>query len=188
MTGVFRGSRARNLSWPKRSKKYERASRTASRSIRPQPPWGVPPRRSSSLPRSVGCCAAAARRRSGLDLTETEFLALDLVARNESQTVRATSQARRGAAGPDVADPAEPGAPQRQAADQVRDQPDRPSPDRRDDYRCGPQGAPLLPRRPHLQNAETLSQLPLPDVREFMRIMEKIRTSMLPRLQTEERR
>ena len=35
-------------------------------------------------------------------------------------------------------------------------------------------------------NAETLSQLPPQDVREFMRIMEKIRGHMLPELQKEE--
>jgi DNA-binding MarR family transcriptional regulator len=126
------------------------------------------------------------RRRSGLDLTETEFLTLDLVARSESQTV---GQLRKHVG----VLPAQMSRILR-SLERRSDKPlikcaINPTDRRRIDVAITDAG-----RKAHHSfrdarislNAETLSQLPSDDVREFMRIMEKIRTLMLPRLETEE--
>ncbi len=126
------------------------------------------------------------RRRSVLELTETEFLTLDLLTRPESLTV---GQLRSHV-----------GVLPAQMSRILR------SLERRGDkplIRCAIN--PLDRRRIDVVitdagrkahrafrdarvslSAETLSQLPPQDVKEFMRIMEKIRSLMLPQLQKEE--
>ena len=126
------------------------------------------------------------RRKSALELTETEFLTLDLVARHKSQTV---GQLRRHVG----VLPAQMSRILR-SLERRGDKPlikceINPTDRRRIDVAITDAG-----RKAHRSfrdarismNAETLSQLPPQDVREFMRIMEKIRTLMLPRLQKEE--
>ena len=120
------------------------------------------------------------RRRNAFDLTETEFLTLDLVAREESQTV---GQLRKHVG----VLPAQMSRILR-SLERRGDKPlikcainaiDR----RRIDVSITETG-----RKAHRAfreartslNSETLAQLPPQDVREFMRIMEKIRTLMLP--------
>ena len=126
------------------------------------------------------------RRKSALDLTETEFLTLDLVARHESQTVgqlrkhvgvlpaqmsRILRNLERRGDKPLIRCAINPT--DRRRIDVVITEPGRKA------YRAFRDARISM-------SAETLSQLPAQDVREFMRIMEKIRSQMLPKLQAEE--
>ncbi len=126
------------------------------------------------------------RRKNALDLTETEFLTLDMVAREESHTV---GQLRKAV-----------GVLPAQMSRILRSLERRgdkslircainPADRRRIDVAITEAG-----RKAHnafrdsrvSMSLETLSHLPPQDVREFMRIVEKIRGLMLPQLQKEE--
>jgi DNA-binding MarR family transcriptional regulator len=126
------------------------------------------------------------RRKSALDLTETEFLALDLVARHDSQTV---GQLRKHVG----VLPAQMSRILR-SLERRGDKPlikcaINPADRRRIDViitESGRKAYRAFRDARISMGAETLSHLPAQDVRDFMRIMEKIRSQMLPRLETEE--
>jgi DNA-binding MarR family transcriptional regulator len=126
------------------------------------------------------------RRRGGTDLTETEFLTLDLIARNESATV---GQLRKHIG----VLPAQMSRILR-SLERRTDKPlikceINPVDRRRIDVTITEAGRKAYHHFRDTRiamNAETLAQLPAQDVREFMRIMEKIRNLMLPQLQPQE--
>lgn len=126
------------------------------------------------------------RRKNVFDLTETEFLTLDMVAREQSQTV---GQLRKHVG----VLPAQMSRILR-SLERRGDKPlikcaINPADRRRIDVTITDPG-----RKAHRafrearisMGAETLAQLPPQDVRDFMRIMEKMRGHMLPELQKEE--
>jgi DNA-binding MarR family transcriptional regulator len=127
------------------------------------------------------------RRKDMLDLTETEFLTIDLVAREESMTV---GQLRKHVG----VLPAQMSRILR-SLERRGDKPlircaINPADRRRIDVtitEAGKKAHRAFRESRVSQSVETLSQLPPQDVREFMRIMEKFRSLLVPQLEATEK-